>query len=157
MVTMQMKDMTPVQRERLLERQRRFTRPSFYVQIGLVLALIAVPSSISVLSSDGCGRKDHDFHDRGGGLRPDPRVHGHHFVRSRHVLRLGSVFGGPGLLPSGSAALVSSCPGRIGVVGDQYRSGFGDRLFLFAGEGHFFRHDDAGFIRIRLHTRHPVV
>ena len=43
MVTMQMKDMTPVQRERLLERQRRFTRPSFYVQIGLVLALIAVP------------------------------------------------------------------------------------------------------------------
>jgi branched-chain amino acid transport system permease protein len=36
-------DMTPIQRDRLHERQTRFTRPVFWIQVALVLVLILVP------------------------------------------------------------------------------------------------------------------
>jgi branched-chain amino acid transport system permease protein len=47
MRAMPKQDSTPVQRERLLERMTRFTRPSFFIQIGLLLALIMGPLVLS--------------------------------------------------------------------------------------------------------------
>ncbi len=38
--------MTPVQKERLRERQRRFTRPAFIIQLALLAALIVVPMAL---------------------------------------------------------------------------------------------------------------
>lgn len=38
-----MNDLTPVQKERIQERQRRFTRPTLYLQIALLIFFIAAP------------------------------------------------------------------------------------------------------------------